>query len=261
MNKYWYRVRIAKFERDFIIGAYDQILNKKNKQKFLNGMKEQLARFSHRLGLTWEEQDMIWQELYHNYLVAIRKTALVKDKTVVAEVVLDNMARIKMQAILNKIEARKNELYLKELYTGTPIFFLCSKHGNCAAGHLDAQGKIFVKDNWREEVVDEKELKRISSYINNHHIDTIGYITHAPTWLILRPNCRHELIPISTEEVLHASAKSLLNKYNRDFAKEYELAKITNKRIQKKLLAGIEQVNTRAKIKHPASSGKRNKKR
>lgn len=129
-----------------------------------------------------------------------------------------------------------------ELKQGDTIFFLCSYHSNPAMDHKDHQGKIYVDRFWRTKV-NGVDYYKVASYIKNKHIQTIQSIMSAPVYLTTRPYCQHYFTPVSTEDVLHSSAKSLLHQtgayhYSQETADEsyydrraevyYELDKVFN---------------------------------
>lgn len=91
------------------------------------------------------------------------------------------------------------------------IFYLCSYHSNPAMDHKDHQGKIYVDRFWRTKV-NGVDYYKVASYIKNHNIETIQAIMGEPVYLTTRPYCKHYFVPVSTEDVLHSSAKSLLHK-------------------------------------------------
>jgi hypothetical protein len=111
-----------------------------------------------------------------------------------------------------------------ELRQGDTIFFLCSYHSNPAMDHKDHQGKIYVDRFWRTKV-NGVDYYKVASYIKNHNVETIQSIMGEPVYLTTRPYCKHYFTPVSTEDVLHSSAKSLLHQthsfhYSQDTADE-----------------------------------------
>lgn len=114
--------------------------------------------------------------------------------------------KAKKQAIIEDIDRNRT--------LDTPkVFYLSSKHKDCAKDHLDLQGKIYIDAEWGKYV--GEELKpTIRKYIADHDVMTIQEVTFRPYWLITRPHCRHYLKAIDTKQVLKKSVKRLLRKYN-----------------------------------------------
>ena len=134
-----------------------------------------------------------------------------------------DIATRKVQAAVNL--RRKRIQVRNELRNDNEIiFFLCSYHSNPAMDHKDYQGKIYVDRYWRTKV-NGVDYYKVASYIKNHNVETIQSIMGEPVYLTTRPYCKHYFTPVSTEAVLHSSAKSLLHKegafhYSQDTADE-----------------------------------------
>lgn len=82
------------------------------------------------------------------------------------------------------------------------IFFVASSHDDCAEDHKEAQGKVYVDQNWRK-IIGNNE--RVMNYINAHNIDSVQYIINGPVYFITRPNCRHYFVRYSAEDVLNGN--------------------------------------------------------
>lgn len=80
------------------------------------------------------------------------------------------------------------------------IFFVASSHDDCAEDHREAQGKVYVDQNWRK-IIGENE--RVADYIQAHNIDSVQYIINGPVYFITRPNCRHYFVRYSAEDILN----------------------------------------------------------
>lgn len=94
------------------------------------------------------------------------------------------------------------------------VFYLCSKHNDCALDHIHLQGKIYIDAQWRTWVHDEELIAQIEQYIQENDVMELQTVTHRPYWLITRPHCRHYFKAIDTQQVLKKSVKRLLQKYN-----------------------------------------------
>lgn len=89
------------------------------------------------------------------------------------------------------------------------IFFLVSKHDDCAKDHEDYQGKIYVNENWRSMTKDPM----VAMYISTNRIRTFQWVTGKPVYMITRPYCRHYFRKISVNEALSTDKNILLMKY------------------------------------------------
>ena len=89
------------------------------------------------------------------------------------------------------------------------VFFLVSKHDDCAIDHEDYQGKLYVNDNWRSMT----HNPMVASYISTHNIRTFQWVTGKPVYMITRPYCRHYFREIPVSEALSNSVGALLKKH------------------------------------------------
>lgn len=119
-----------------------------------------------------------------------------------------------------KLEAElKNNMISLEIETNRNkpeplIFYVASKHEDCAEDHKDWQGKIYIDEKWKNLVFDRKLKKRIEEYIDRNNIKTFQWVLGRPVWFITRPNCRHFFKAVDTLAVLNGSADSLRELYN-----------------------------------------------
>lgn len=117
--------------------------------------------------------------------------------------------RIEYGKKLNEIDCRCKEMLIDDaLKSG--LFFLVSKHDDCAKDHEDYQGKIYVNENWRSMTKDP----RVAMYISTNRIRTFQWVTGKPVYMITRPYCRHYFREVSASEVLSNSVNALLNKHH-----------------------------------------------
>lgn len=82
------------------------------------------------------------------------------------------------------------------------MFYVVSRHGDCAEDHLEAQGKVYYEKNFRRYVTDPQLRAQVETYIAIHGLTTWQEITLRPTWLVTRPNCRHYFAQLSISRVL-----------------------------------------------------------
>lgn len=117
--------------------------------------------------------------------------------------------RIEYGKKLNEIDYRGKEMLIDDaLKSG--LFFLVSKHDDCAKDHEDYQGKIYVNENWCSMTKDP----RVAMYISTNRIRTFQWVTGKPVYMITRPYCRHYFREVSASEVLSNSVNALLNKHH-----------------------------------------------
>ena len=83
------------------------------------------------------------------------------------------------------------------------IFYIASKHGDCAKDHLKAQGKIYVNAKYKNIVKD----KEIDKFITQNGFLPVQEITGAPTYFITRPHCRHYFIRKSYKDIINGNYK------------------------------------------------------
>lgn len=112
--------------------------------------------------------------------------------------------------VMRNRDIRNKQKSLREAISSTDnVFFVCSKHRKPAEDHKDYQGKIYVDRFWRTKL-DLDMQKKVAAYIKNHNILTVQYITGEPVYMTTRPYCKHYFIPVSTDYVLHASYKKVV---------------------------------------------------
>lgn len=80
------------------------------------------------------------------------------------------------------------------------IFYLCSRHSNCAEDHKDYEGRLYYDRFWRTKYKNQPEwlIKKIEKFINDNHLLAVQYISTAPVWLTTRPYCKHFFTRIDT---------------------------------------------------------------
>lgn len=91
------------------------------------------------------------------------------------------------------------------------VFWLCSSHGDCADDHRDYQGKLYYDDSYTMMNLDERVKNKITAFIKNRGLMSIQKVKNEKPYLTTRPNCRHYFQPVSIEDALNVSVKSLLN--------------------------------------------------
>lgn len=117
-------------------------------------------------------------------------------------------------------ETIKNNRKLEE----PKMFYLVSKHLDCADDHQQYQGLIYVDKDF-----DKKDLF-IKDYVEEHNVDTIQNVMDKPTYMFVRPNCRHWFVALTKNETLSCDISTLLKKYN--MVDTYDKSKSKKKRFK-----------------------------
>ena len=96
------------------------------------------------------------------------------------------------------------------------VFYLVSSHQKPQKAHAGLQGKVLVDRYWRAVLENfPKRYAEVEGYVKASHPLTVQEAMDAPHYLIVRPNCRHCLIPIPTSKVLSLSQQELRKAYNK----------------------------------------------
>lgn len=115
--------------------------------------------------------------------------------------------RVINKELVDKAEDRKQKVvsdYIDKSRDAEKWFYLASSHNDCAADHLDWQGKIYY---------DAKAPDDIVRYAKRHGYQTIQWVMDAPVYFITRPNCRHFFRAFPINIVKQYSAKQLTKRY------------------------------------------------
>ena len=89
------------------------------------------------------------------------------------------------------------------------VFYLVSKHQLPQKAHEPLQGKVLIDPKWRTVLEGRPEEKRVASYVRRHKTMTVYQAMRAPYYLIVRPNCRHFLIPLPTTSAITLSERGV----------------------------------------------------
>lgn len=212
------------------------------RQKTIGLIRKEIGFIANKLGLADSEINMLYQQSL-GQLDTIMKSAgrklrsvdtkfgkkeqyqenLMQRQAVVAHTVQrsyigNNKLLQEMNSVAYQVEQRmkSDELsnLLQDSYSRASYspFFLASAHPHPAKDHAAYEAKYYFDENWRNYAA-EDDVYKIESYIRNHKLKTIQWVTGAPVYLINRPNCKHYLMNIPLDEVMHSSAKSLLRRH------------------------------------------------
>lgn len=201
------------------------------KQQSLKLIRKELGKVQKYAGLSRNETHQLWLDSYARYMKVSKKSFSELRKSGAYKLEYDDELKMRKNIVyghlrkeFRSLEYEKNELAndyevrakrdtLNDLLQDG-IFYLCSTHINPAKDHAEWEGKIYVNEDWAEQVQDDSERSRISAYIRNHHIRTVQWVTGDPVYMIYRPNCKHYFIPVATEEVLSSSVKKMLKEHD-----------------------------------------------
>jgi hypothetical protein len=96
------------------------------------------------------------------------------------------------------------------------VFYLVSSHQKPQKAHADLQGQVLVDRYWRAVLeTHPRAYSEVESYLRTRPTMTVQEAMDAPHYLIVRPNCRHRLIPLPTQKVLSLSKQELRKAYNK----------------------------------------------
>lgn len=94
---------------------------------------------------------------------------------------------------------------------GAKVFYLCSKHDDCAEDHEAYQGKIYYDHFWKRYIKSQYARDLIAKQISLYGMQEYQKVLSRPVWLITRPNCRHYFKQISSNDLLdNPSLENLL---------------------------------------------------
>lgn len=176
--------------------AYDKVLKESYFDLKLN--KKLLGK-----NITYSEYlDKVSGQVYDN----VRKF-IIDEKVMVANVVT---VLSSVELSIKKSELFKMILENRASHNYTP-FFICSYHTGCAKDHAEYQGRVYYDEAWKNKVTDPTYRAKIEAYINNHSSKSIQWVTGAPVYMCLRPNCTHQFKPVPAYLVLSGSTKRILN--------------------------------------------------
>lgn len=199
---------------------------KLSRKTMLKAISKEIGALGRSISLNKAEIDLLWansvrrlDKIARNSVIALKRTEnnykefLPQRREEIYKVVKRelNFLEREKNVLADQIEERVKARTLDDML-GDGIFYLCSAHTNPAPDHADYEGKIYVSEEWEYRIEDSELLKKVERFIKNKHILTIEEVVYDKPYLITRPNCKHFLIPISTEEALRSSARSLLKR-------------------------------------------------
>lgn len=96
------------------------------------------------------------------------------------------------------------------------VFYLVSSHQKPQKAHADLQGMILVDRYWASVLAGHpRALAEVGGYVRANRPMTVQRAMSDPHYLIVRPNCRHYLIPVPTDKAISMSGQELRKAYNK----------------------------------------------
>ena len=93
------------------------------------------------------------------------------------------------------------------------VFYLVSSHQKPQPAHADLQGKLLVDRFWRSALTASGKVDlvdEVARYVRRNKVSTVQWAVGEPHYLIVRPNCKHVLIPMRTSDVLGKPSQEAL---------------------------------------------------
>lgn len=90
------------------------------------------------------------------------------------------------------------------------IFYIASKHDDCAEDHRNYQGLLYYDRFWRRYVKDQEGREAVEAFISRKGLRSLQWVIGRPVWFITRPNCRHYFARVTVEEAFSNSEGVML---------------------------------------------------
>lgn len=200
MNKARLKSLIYNYEVRVVSVITDGVLRRRNKRDTLRKVKKEILR----VRLNDDEKNEMWKFalMYyrHSIAAAARKVdEKMPDKESVRGGYIYTVLRKdtpilehQKNELANRVEYRSKMVELKKAFQDSDKFYYCTAHKDCAAGHRDYQGKVYYRrlDNYSDAEMD---------FIRENGLMAVEDVVNGPVWLVIRPNCKHRLVPVSFE--------------------------------------------------------------
>lgn len=230
--------RLVKLEIDIFGIISNGLLHHTPRKKVLEMIKKEILSLTVQINLDQAEVNRIWNRAYENYQQMSKQTfgslrrierkfgkeedyekSLVQRRGVIYDCIrakiMNNSLIKNANEIMYSYEHRKKEEEIDYLIeTSDSPFFLCSSHPKPAKDHAEWEGRMYYDETWENSgSYSDDQKEAIRAYIKNRKLRSIQWVTGAPVYMIVRPNCKHYFINIPLEEALQASAKALLKRH------------------------------------------------
>lgn len=98
------------------------------------------------------------------------------------------------------LQTEISEKLLKSGGRAKIVFYICNVYGDCAHDHKDYQGKTYYDERWETFGYSPETTERIKQIIRTKKMLSVQSVRDNSPWLTTRPNCRHNLTPITIEQ-------------------------------------------------------------
>ena len=220
--------QLKKLRNKYIASIYDGLIKKKNLIEIHKGIKN-ISKIANQEGISYTKN----MEKFVLNLASKTKKKLDKNISSLdleggVELAIANWVYgfFDKQEVFSKTNSisydvathyeseRKDELLKLEVnrnrhYENPRVFYLASSHNDCAKDHADYQGNIYLDEKWKDLVKDLDLKIKILQYVNANNVKTFQWVIGKPVWFITRPNCRHYMKSLTTEDVLGHSVDVL----------------------------------------------------
>ena len=111
----------------------------------------------------------------------------------------------------------QNEIATQQLELGKEvgqIFYLCNIFGDSRDAHADLQGRYYYDNRYKSfiDAKDKETLQAVEDAIVSYGMMSIQEVQAPPYYLVTGANCRHDLVPVSLDEVATIEPKKLAEK-------------------------------------------------
>ena len=238
-NKDRSRAAAKRFRTDISAIIYNSLVHDAPKWKVYGLIKREIAYFSSESGgFGFKEKGLLWSTSLRMYTLCSKQAYLGLKKSkraatyqerlklrsiaafdAIKEQLIDGRELPKAEnLVMNRLESAQKDAEVREMLKleKEDVFYLCDVHEPCAKDHAAWQGRVYIRADWELLVDDPEEASHIRAYLHNHpgvvSVEWVLGLTNDPKspYLVRRPNCKHKLTPVSTEQVLGASVKKLL---------------------------------------------------
>lgn len=247
LNKEHSRSVALRFKTEITALIYNSLVHDVPKHRVYGQIKREIAYFANgNPGISLKEKGYLWAtalKIYSNcskqaysglknakyektYAERVEKRSKAAFEVIKRNLINSTELSKAENDVLTRIETRYKDAKIDEMLKSDTkrVFYLCDMHENCAKDHAAYQGRLYIREDWELYVDDKEVASKINAYLHNHpemKVETLEWVlgyksankAESP-YLVRRPNCKHQIVPIRTEEVLGMSVKKLLTKNN-----------------------------------------------
>ena len=115
------------------------------------------------------------------------------------------------------------------------VFYLCSRHQDCAKDHVAFQGKIYIDRYWRSLYKKSEQpeflINAIDKFVKRNKVHTLQWVMSSPVYMTTRPYCRHYFTPVQTYDILTTEIKAPYVRKSRK--KKKDNVKVIEEKVEK----------------------------